>query len=100
MTQLIPANLPLFYRCLRLPAAWREEKGILTIQRPKQSLIERVRRPVTPTEFDPWEKRGEFFALKRDDTRGLVRFLGTIGFFERPEFDIKQHSELVGYASA
>lgn len=100
MTRLIPANLPLFYRCLRIPADWGERKGFLTVRQPQRSLIERIRKPVFATEFDPWEKRDEFFALKQNDTPGLVTFLGTVGFFDRPALLIKGHSALVGRASA
>jgi len=99
MTHLIPANLALFYRCLSLPADWRERKGVLTVQQPQRSLIERQRKPVNATEFDPWEKRDEFFTLKQNDTPALVTFLGTVGFFERPAFPIKNHSALVGHAA-
>jgi hypothetical protein len=34
--------------------------------------------------FDPWEKRSEFFRLRKDDTEALLAFLGSVGLFEQP----------------
>lgn len=99
MTQLLPVNLPLFSRCLRIPAKWREEKGVLTVHRPNRPLIEEMRSPVYATHFDPWEKRDEFFALKHGDTQALVTFLETVGLFQRASFDIKRHPKIVSSAA-
>lgn len=83
MTQLIPANLPLFYQCLRVSAEWREKNGILTVRPLPDNWM------TSTTPFDPWEKRNEFFALKRGDTERLVKFLTGVGLFERPDFTRK-----------
>jgi hypothetical protein len=37
------------------------------------------------TTFDAWEKRDEFFRLKRGNTQALLAFLRSVGFFARPE---------------
>lgn len=44
----------------------------------------KVREFFRATTFDPWEKRAEFFRLKKGDTDALLTFLRSIGLFERP----------------
>ena len=101
MTQiLIPTNLPVFFQCFRTPAEWKlgrftkykqfdalasltrvgmgepeKDSGFLTVRYSSGAA----------TTYDPWEKRDEFFRLKRGDTEGLLKFLGTVGLFERAE---------------
>jgi hypothetical protein len=91
MTQLIPVNVPLFYQCRRIPVEWRADGGILTLARPPESsYIERKRRgpfAIEFDEFDPWEKRDEFFALKKDDPQALAQFLNTTGLFDQAKFN-------------
>lgn len=96
---LIPANLPVFYQCMALPAHW--EAGVAPKRKQRLGFIplsdmvkatppalEQSLLKVThiargkPTFFDPKQKRNEFFRLRTGDTAQLVSFLNTVGLFE------------------
>ena len=105
---LIATNLPVFFRCFRIPAEWRLGRFTKLHQFDDLQALARVARgepeqdssfltvhysPGTTTTYNPWEKRDEFFRLKPDDTEGLIRFLGTVGLFERvPKFGEREES--------
>lgn len=103
---LIPANLPVYYRCLAFPVTWKAGasraswKPVVSLGRERESgvrlsdmaratptardmdLLRATPVPGKPTFFDPKEKRNEFFRLQRGDTAELVSFLNTVGLFE------------------
>lgn len=102
MSHLLEANLPIFIQCLRSPAGWERayKPAAPTDQTPADSLLELILRPPiqgmlafrdlpgTATTFDPWDKRREFFQLKRGDTNGLLSFLQTVGLFIPAGWDV------------
>ncbi len=93
-TGLIEANLPLYVRCLRMPAEWRrathmdtplKRLALLAFRDPDQQdgdllLVSPAGGVAEP--YDPWEKRSEFFRLQTGDTDSLLAFLGTVGYFD------------------
>jgi hypothetical protein len=99
MTQtLISTNLPVFFRCFRVPVEWKlgryteysQLAALAALTRRGKGKPEQdsgflsVRYSSGPaTTYDPWEKRDEFFRLKGDDTEGLLKLLATVGLFER-----------------
>jgi hypothetical protein len=100
MTRLLHANLPFFIESLSAPTAWRSGRSYRNLAIggskpvPLSSLLGTpslnesdfltVRKIAGETShFDPWEKRTEFFRLKRGDRKALVAFLESIGLFER-----------------
>lgn len=93
MTHLISSNLPVVFQCLRVEASWDRALQPLTALLYKPDLTKRwdgdflevktLGRKATT--FDPWEKRNEFFRLRRGDTEGLLSFLQTVGVFHRPD---------------
>ncbi len=107
MTQihLIEASLPLYIQCLRVPAEWRVGAvrkypsirlggkrtigplsslvGVKSSTVQQDSDVLSVRQiPGSVTAYDPWEKRAEFFRLKRNNMEGLLGFLRSVGLFE------------------
>lgn len=97
---LIRSNLPIYYQCLSVPTEWtratketRLSLADLADAKSKTPELDedflRVRRkPGEATSFDPWEKRSDFFRLKRGDSEGLLKFLATVGLFEAAVHDI------------
>jgi hypothetical protein len=85
LARLIHVNLPLFYCCYADPEVqWRAQEGFLTfVKPPPRPPSERLRRPTVWDSFDPWQKRDQFFSLKRDRPDALVSFLNTTGLFDR-----------------
>ena len=95
MTQtLISTNLPVFFRCFRVPVEWKlgryteysQLAALAALTRRGKGKPEQdsgflsVRYSSGPaTTYDPWEKRDEFFRLKGDDTEGLLKLLATVG---------------------
>jgi hypothetical protein len=79
---LIRADLPLFYRCLTVPAEWQEDGRVLRLHVREKvlRLINQGNHP--PIEYDPWEMRDRFFSLKQGDTRALLKFLNVVGIFQ------------------
>ena len=93
MTQHGRLNLPLFFECLCIPVEWRQAISkpaakTITLASLKGDLLEVMSISTGTSEkpmpqFDPWEKRGEFFRLKNNDTEGLLRFLRSVGLLQR-----------------
>ena len=109
MTQetLIPETMPLYFQCLSVPVEWRRAIKkrppanrialLLELNPPKEEqdgdLLEVEPRAnsgdvLQGSIFDAWEKRLEFFKLKRGDTKALLAFLRTVGLFERPRLKL------------
>ncbi len=112
--KLVEANIPLYFRCLSVPVEWRRAikqrpnvislSSLGTPQPPEDEedgdLLEAKRvfgKNATTgdndakaieffraTTFDAWEKRNEFFRLQEGDTKALLKFLRSVGLFERP----------------
>jgi hypothetical protein len=96
MTRLIEANLPLYIRSLAIPTEWhlgrpRVEQSDLDLlgellqlpsRDPENDLLVPRQIRGEAADFDPWEKRIDFFRLKRGDTKALLEFLRSVGLFE------------------
>lgn len=94
MTHLIPANVPLYYRCVVRPVRWLADGHWLVFDRGPQTLKGKFQRLGTATDFDPWEKRREFFALNDTDPEKLVAFLSSTGEFTPGLFPGKQSGRI------
>ena len=98
MTQLIPSNLPVRFQCLCAPTEWSRAVGpawpysavkataralklIPSGPTPDGDFLRVHEKREFATNFDPWEKRNQFFRLKLGDTAALLDFLPTVGFF-------------------
>jgi hypothetical protein len=74
------------------PALKEEQDGdLLEVERVYPDVTgadakNRAKELLRATTFDPWEKRAEFFRLKKGDTDALLTFLRSVGLFERPRF--------------
>src|SRR5581483_7517341 len=92
-TGLIPANLPLYIRCLRREVVWQRTPtglenlaaaaGLLKSQ--SAVLGVRIVHGGKTTTYNPWEKRADFFRLASGDTDKLLELLNTVGVFASPE---------------
>jgi hypothetical protein len=69
------------------PARLRDPKELDEDLLKVRVLTNKLGFTLPPTSFDPWEKRGEFFALKMDDSKGLLAFLNAVGVFQSDEGD-------------
>jgi hypothetical protein len=119
MTQLIPANIPMYIQCLRVPVEWRRsDKRAEVLSRypatvklsslinaraaqPESDLLEARMTKIEAVSFDPWEKRNEFFRLQRGDTDALMEFLSTVGVFGRiPLMDRATENSMAQFGDA
>jgi hypothetical protein len=86
MSQGIPVNLPIRIQSIRIPVRWKlDEELAKDGSHVHQWLNGELATKEKVEQYDPWEKRNEFFRLKRGDTASLLSFLGSVGLWDRPE---------------
>jgi hypothetical protein len=59
-------------------AGIKPDPDLLEVQVSESGLVSGI-----PSSFDPWEKRNEFFRRDATDFPGLLRFLNSVGLFEK-----------------
>lgn len=89
--ELIPVNLPVYHQCICVPVQWGVTISPSLDKVNPHVLSVGTGKEAKGTLFDPREKRNEFLRLPEGDARGLLKFLNSVGLFQRSappsEFD-------------